>query len=149
MTDRTRSVVAGAGLVAATPVAAWWVAGDRSYRGSDDLDYIFRPLDLPLWVEMLAGAGAVAVVMTWVFVLVEARQQGRLARAQVRALAQLCVAGAIIGAGWRAVTAGVIGANIGGAMVLLLGLPLAVALIGAAVVRVQVDRRRFGSSGPP
>jgi hypothetical protein len=138
----TRSVIAGAGLVAATPVAMWWVAGDRSYRGSDDLDYIFRPLDLPVWLEMLAGAGAVAVVMACVFVLAEARQQGLLTRAQVRTLAQLCVAGAIIGAGWRAVTAGVIGANIGGAMVLLFGLPLAIALTGAAVVRALVDGRR-------
>ena len=126
----TRVEVAGAGLVAATPVAAWWVAGDRSSRGFDDLDYIFRPLDLPLWVEMLAGAGAVSIVMSSVFVLVEAR----LDRAQVRTLVQLCVAGVIIGAGWRAVTAGVIGANIGGAGVLLLGLPLAVALVGGAVL---------------
>ena len=142
--EETRSVVAGAGLVAATPVATWWVVGDRSSRGFDDLDYIFRPLDLPLWVEMLSGAGAVAVVMACVFVLFEAREDGRLVREQVRTLALLCLAGAIIGGGWRAVTAGVIGANIGGAMVLLLGLPLAVALIGAAVVHAVVERRRSG-----
>lgn len=48
----------------------------------------------------------------------------------------------VIGAGWRCVTAGVIGANIGGAMVLLLGLPLAVVLVGAAVVTAMVDGRR-------
>lgn len=140
----TRSVAAGAGLVGATPVAAWWVTGDRSYRGSDDLDYLFRPVEFPLWVEMLSGAAAVAIVMSCVFILVDARRQGMLAPAQVRTLGQLCVAGAVIGAGWRAVTAGVIGANIGGAMALLLGLPFAVVLIGAAVVQALVERRRSG-----
>lgn len=144
MHHRSKSVAAGAGLVAATPVAVWWLAGDRSYRGSDDLDYIFRPIELPVWVEMLSGAGAVAVVTACVFVLAEAREDGRLLRAQVQTLAQLCVAGAIIGGGWRAVTAGVIGANIGGAMALLLGLPFAVILIGATVVQSLVDRRRSG-----
>lgn len=142
--EETRTVAAGAGLVAATPVATWWVVGDRSSRGFDDLDYIFRPLDVPLWVEMVSGAGAVAVVMMGVFVLAEARRRGHLVAAQVRTLAHLCVAGAIMGAGWRAATAGVIGANIGGGMALLLGLPLAVALIGAANLKALFDRRRSG-----
>ena len=133
-----RTQLAGAGLVAATPVAAWWVVGDRSSRGFDDLDYMFRPLDLPLWVEMLAGAVAVAVVMFSLFALAEARLDGT----QLRTLVLLTVAGVIIGAGWRCVTAGVIGANIGGGMVLLLGLPLATGLIGAAVLGAIADGRR-------
>jgi hypothetical protein len=50
-------------------------------------------------------------------------------------LVPLMAAGFIAGAGWRVMTAGVIGANIGAGLVVLFGSPLVAALLVWAVAR--------------
>jgi hypothetical protein len=108
-------VLAGVALVLATPIAVWWMVGDRTTTSA------------------LLGA-------TW---------RGRFPATWWGVLVPLLVAGAFCGAGWRVITAGVVGANIGGGLLLVSGVPIVVTLIGVAVVvawSLRRQRRHPGSS---
>jgi len=59
-----------------------------------------------------------------------------LDRRWLRPIGLLVVAGLVTGAGWKVVTAGVIGANIGGTWVVLLGVLVIVLVVAAAVTCV-------------
>jgi hypothetical protein len=144
MHDRTRLVTATTALALATPVATWTLAGDRSSDGftEDQLDHLFRAPAIPWLVEVLAGAAAVAVVVASAAVLGRAVHQGRLSRPWLGTVVPLAAAGAVLGYGGRLVTAGGIGANIGGAMFLFIGLPIVGILVAAAAVNAWVERRR-------
>lgn len=142
MDDRTRHVTAAVSLVLATPVAVWWVVGDVSSKGFDDLDYMVRPVELPSVVEAVIGGLAVVLVIVCGAVLGHALYRGRVRRAWSATVVPLFAAGVVVGAGWRVVTAGGIGANIGGGLVVLFGGPLVVALIVVAVANAWVESRR-------
>jgi hypothetical protein len=137
---RTGLRAATAGLILASPVAAWWLVGDLSERGADDRDRMVRPVELPPVIETLAGVVAVLAVLAALVVVVLAWYRRRLPEWWAGAVVPVCVAGAIVGAGWRVLTASTIGANIGGGMVLLIGLPLAAVLVFAGAM--HADRRR-------
>ena len=143
MEERTRYVIAAAVLVGATPVATWWVVGDLSSEGFDDLDYMVRPPAIPPLVETLAGVVAVAAVLASATVLGLALHRRRLRRVWRATVVPLCAAGVVVGCGARMVTAGGIGANIGGAMAVFFGLPLAFLLIVAAALNGWWERGRF------
>ncbi|GAA1863814.1 MULTISPECIES: hypothetical protein [Pseudonocardia] len=122
------------GLVAGlcATVVAWYLIGDVS-PASDLADGIraYDPPALPWPVGVLAAAGLVccvaAVVRRWA-----------LASPVV-----LCVlAGLLVGWAGRVMTAASIGANIGGGLMLLIGLPLSGILVLAAVVTALVIARR-------
>ena len=110
------------------------LVGDMSSRQFDDLDYIIRVPQVHPAVSALAGLVAAVVVILTGVTLWEARRQNRVSRGCLTTPVLLCAAGALLALGWRMVTAGVIGANIGGTGFLILGLPIAVALLIAAGV---------------
>ncbi|WP_226366653.1 hypothetical protein [Pseudonocardia sp. ICBG162] len=129
-----RALVLGpvAGLCAA--VVAWYLIGDVGTAPADGI----RVLDPPLALEVLpwltgvvAGAGLVccvlAVVKRW---------------AAASPVVLCVVAGLLVGWAGRVMTAAVIGANIGGGLMMLVGLPLAGILILVAVVTALVIARR-------
>ena len=144
MEERIRYLAAATALATATPVATWFLVGDLSSEGftEDHLDYMVRAPELPWLVEVLAGAVAVAVVVTSAAALGQAFHQGRLRRGWSATVVPLAVAGVILGFGGRTVTAGVIGANIGGGFILVLGFPVAGLLLIAAAVNAWYELRR-------
>ena len=128
----------------ALPVAAYFVVGDQSTTEvANNPDYMWRP---PSWSQAgvaAAGSVCVGVVVVAVAVLVRERRRQRLADATVATVLLVAFAGLAVGGGYRVLTAGVIGANIGGGLVLLFGTPLVVALLGvAAFVSIAARRGR-------
>jgi len=141
--------VAGVMLVAAMPVATWWLVGDQSTETADP-DYRIRPVDIGDTAEHVVGVGAVVLVAASVLALVLAGRCGRLDRRWWPVLVELLLAGGLCGAGWRALTAGVIGADIGAGFVVLVGAPMVVALVGLAVLEwlsLRAQRRRPRTRG--
>jgi hypothetical protein len=124
--------VAGVVLVVATPVATWWLVGDLSTQLPDP-DHLIRPVDIGDTAEHVVGVGAVVLAAASVVALVVAGRRGRVDRGWWPVLVELLLAGALGGAGWRVLTAGVIGANIGAGFVLGVGAPVVVFLVGSAV----------------
>ena len=144
MEDRTRHLAAAVVLVAATPVATWCLVGDLSSEGftEDELDYMVRGPDIPWFMEVLVGGLAVGVVVASAAVLGRAFYRGVLRRGWAPTVVLLAVAGVILGLGGRAVTAGGIGANIGGGLFLVLGFPVAGLLVVAALANAWYELRR-------
>ena len=121
-------------MVAATPLVAFWLIGDQSRNGDkDDLDYLYR-ISMARSTVLIAGVVAsLAFVAAARYLSLNRSPAGNSRVAQLVAL--LMLAGVLLAVGARIVTAGVIGANIGGGGVLLFGLPLWMALVAAAVIR--------------
>ena len=135
------ALIASIVLAAAAPVATWSVVGDLSSPGITDPDYMFRPLDIPGPVELVLGLVATAAVLGSVWVLVRAFHRGEVDRAWSPVVVFPAVAGVVAGFSWRVLTAGGIGANIGGGLILL-GAPfVVVALITATVASGSAARR--------
>ena len=132
------AVVAALSGLVALPIATWWVVGDQSYKlGAQeryaDLDYAFKPLALSAATERAVGVAALVVVVASVVLLIVHARRGEWDHRWVRPLGAAAAAGVIVGCGWRVMTAGVIGANIGAGLAVLLGGPLVVALLVVAV----------------
>jgi hypothetical protein len=125
--------VAGVVLVVAMPVASWWLVGDLSTETADP-DYFLRPVDLGDTAQHVVGVGAVVLVAASAVALVVARWRGRLDRRWWSVLVELVLAGGLCGAGWRVLTAGVIGANIGAGFVMVVVAPIVAALVSLAVL---------------
>jgi hypothetical protein len=129
-------LLAATGLMIATPIATWWLVGDQSATAKGaDLDYAVRPVELDPAVERLVGAGSVVIIAITLPLLIRAARMRRFDVRWWSVLVPVLVAGAIVGAGWRVVTAGVVGANIGAGLVFLFGGPVVVALLVWAVFR--------------
>ena len=123
---------AAVALVLATPVATWFLVGDLSATQFDDLDYLWRAPALPAAMEFLVGVLAALVVLASATVLSVALHRGQVRRQWSATVVPLCVAGALLGYTGRVVSAGGIGANIGGALMIFLAGPLVVILVVAA-----------------
>jgi hypothetical protein len=144
-------VVAAVVLVLVTPVATWWLVGDRSERVPPDvkLDYTFRPVRLDPAVERVIGIGSVALAAICGLVLIVASARRRFDRRWWSVLGPVLVAAMLIGDGWRTLTAGTIGANIGAGLELMIGGPVVAGLLLYAgfgawrlkARRAQRDRR--------
>ena len=93
-----------------------------------------RPPVIPTLVETLAGVVAVATVLASATVVGLALHRRRLRRVWRATVVPLCAAGVVVGCDARMVTAGGIGADIGGAMAVFVGLPLAFLLIVATAL---------------
>lgn len=116
---------AAAVLVLATPVATWWVVGDQStVPVTADPDYAFRPWDISPAVARAAGFGSLALAIAAAVLLAWATARRQLAARWWAVLVPLVVVGVLAGAGWRVMTAGVIGVNIGAGFYLLFVVPL-------------------------
>lgn len=124
--------VAMVALIVAGPVATWWAVGDLS-TDLPDPDYQIRPVAIGHTTEQVAGVTAAVLAVAAVVALIHAGRAGRFDRRWWPVLVELMVAGTLCGAGWRVLTAGVIGANIGAGLVLWVGAPIVAALVGLAV----------------
>ncbi len=139
--------VAGPALVAAVPVVTWWLVGDLSTVSlADDPDYAFRPMTLSPMTERAVGIASLALAVGAVAVLAWATRRRALDRRWWTVLGLLAAAGCIVGLGWRVLTAGVIGANIGAGLFILVGGPVVAALVLFALARsvfllVRANRR--------
>ncbi|MGP4111582.1 hypothetical protein ACTWP5_11765 [Streptomyces sp. 4N509B] len=124
-------LLAAVGLVVSVPVAVWGLVGQHDAAGVPpaELDYVVRPWDLPDGASVLLGGGATLTALGCAAVLVHATHAGRLHPRRWQVLVPLVLAGAALGAGWRVITAGTIGANIGAGLVILVGGPLVAGLL--------------------
>lgn len=119
------------GLVIATPVATWWLVGDQSEVPVDgsDLGYAFGPVALDPVVERLIGIGSVLVIAAAVPLLVRASVRHQFDPRWWAVVAPMVAVGVIVGLGWRVMTAGVVGANIGAGFSIMFGGPLVLGLL--------------------
>ena len=125
-----------AGLVLTFPVATWWLVGDQStVSASAHPDFAFRPFDVSRGVEHAAGRASVLLAAAMLLLLVWFTVRHLFDARWWSVLVPLMAAGFITGAGWRVMSAGVIGANIGAGIVVLFGVPLVAALLVWAVAR--------------
>jgi hypothetical protein len=139
--------VAMVALIVAVPVATWWAVGDLS-TDLPDPDYQIRPVAIGHTTEQVAGVTAAVLAVAAVVTLIHAGRAGRFDRRWWPVLVELMVAGTLCGAGWRVLTAGVIGANIGAGLVLWVGAPIVAALVGLAVfdwLSVRAQRQHPGT----
>ena len=104
---------------------AWWLVGDLSYTGNTGEQGLDRLAEPPVSEGTAQVLGAGSAVLLPLVLLIGWRWRAVLLPA--------VGLGAVVGAAGRVVTAGVIGANIGGGMVLLVSslvlLPLAIWLV--------------------
>ena len=145
MTQRGMQLSAATVLVAAVPAAVWGLMGQQNTEGfaESELEYAVRPWNISDGVA--AGIGVVGLLLAAVATaaLVRASRRGLLDRRWWSVLGPLTVAGVIVGAGWRVMTAGVLGANIGAGLVVLLGGPVVAGLVLWALIRtVWLTTRR-------
>ncbi|MBN0044935.1 hypothetical protein JS756_12615 [Streptomyces actuosus] len=124
-------------LVAAVPVAVWGLMGRQDAQGipPSELDHAFRPPDVADGTATVLGVVALVLGVLGAALLVRAGLRGSLDNRWWAVLGPLVAAGALAGVGLRILTAGVIGANIGAGLVILVGGPLIGGLLLWALVR--------------
>jgi hypothetical protein len=112
-----------AGIALATPFVVWFAMGDVSTGDS----HLFGPYDVPSpgWV---VGGMATVVALVGIGVLVLRTRQGVVSWWWWAVVVTLAGAGSAGAFGWRAATAGVGGANIGGGFAVLVG-PLLISVL--------------------
>src|SRR5215469_11876127 len=133
---RWAALPASAGLVLAFPVATWWLVGDLStVAASEHPDFAFRPFDVSGGAERAAGLASALLAAAMLLMLVWFTVRHLFDPRWWTVVVPLMAAGFITGAGWRVMTAGVIGANIGAGFVVMFGTPLVAALLVWAVAR--------------
>ncbi|MFC7841796.1 hypothetical protein [Streptomyces sp. NPDC057382] len=152
---KTRGMLgaAGAAVVGGVPVAAWGLMGRQDYDGlpADELDYAFQPWDVGDGVAAGVGGIGLLVAVAGAVVLARGARRGAMDPRWWSVVGPLVVVGLMAGAGWRILTAGVVGANIGARLVIILGAPVAAALVVWALARsvwlVAGRRGRGGGRG--
>jgi hypothetical protein len=124
-------------VVAATAAGcAAWLVGDLStidYGGG--LDYMVEPLPISSAAMTSLGLVSLALFVAVTAFLSSSWPSGPQRMRLSQWILLPTAVGVILGAGYRVVTAGVIGANIGGGMVIMFGLPVCIALVTVAVRR--------------
>ncbi len=131
--------VLGLGLVLAIPVATWWLVGDLStVPATADPQYAIRPWPIDPDIARAMGVGSLVLAAAVIAGLGWASWQGLLDGLWWSVLIPLAMAGGISGGGWRVMTAGVDGANIGAGLLFLFGGPVIVSLLIWALVRSVV-----------
>lgn len=139
--------VAAVVLVLVSPATAWWMTGPvannevgpAAVSNPDDYDYMVRGPEISPWVENVVGGTALVLVVLAVLGLAAEARRGRWDGRWWMPAGAAVAAGVIVGLTARVVTAPVIGANIGGGMMILFGLPLAFGLlVGSAVWSVRI-----------
>lgn len=137
---RHHGLLAAAAVLAASPVITWFAVGDTS-ENVPDPDYMLQPPDLSGGQELVLGGFAAGLAVAGVAVLIVAVSRQLVTREDLLPAVPLLFAGILIGAAARTVTAGVIGANIGGGLVVLFG-PFVV--LGLVLLSAVLWRRRPG-----
>jgi hypothetical protein len=138
-------LLSAAALVTAVPVAVWGLMGQQNADAvpPSELDYAYQPFDVADGTAAVIGAVALLLAGAGAALLVRATRRGTLDRRWWEVLAPLMAVGLIVGVGWRIVTAGVVGANIGAGLTIFAGGPVVAALLLWSLIRgVQLATRR-------
>ncbi|MFE2267414.1 hypothetical protein [Streptomyces griseosporeus] len=130
-------VAAAVLLVLGAPVAVWGLMGQQNAQGlpSSELDYAYQPPDISDGTAAVLGGVALVLAVAGAALLVRASLRGAFDHRWWGVLAPLTAAGVLAGVGWRVLTAGVIGANIGAGFVVVIGGPLLAGLLLWALAR--------------
>lgn len=130
-------------VVAAVPVATWFLVGYLSEEGGTDHIVEIRQLDRPVEIFLGVLAALIALGAGWSFL---GRSRNWLIdEGWWRVYVRLLGCGLFLAVGARIVTAGSSGANIGGGMLLLFGPLLLLYLWG----RAREEAIRVRSAAPP
>jgi len=123
-------VPAAVGMVMAVPVVSWWLVGDQSsVPAGAHPDFTFQGFEVGPSVERAAGIGSTVLAVVTMVVLAWAMYRRQIDWRWWGVLVLVMAAGFIVGSGWRVMTAGGIGANIGAGLVVFFGGPIVVALL--------------------
>ena len=128
---RRHLVIAYALLVAAVPFALWAFLPDMSEEGGTD--YWLGPWGSDS-ARLPIGVCSLAVILGALVLIVSPAGACLRRRGDARVVAPLLAAGAYIAFTYRAATAAVGGANIGGPLLVMLGLILIPALLVASAI---------------
>lgn len=139
---RKMRTIAAVVLVLAVPFAVAWVIGETTITNVDPkyVDYVVRPPDIPVAVELIIGALSTALVVAATAALAWSWKLDPPDPGFLSVLVPLVVVGAILGLGWRIMTAAVIGANIGAGILVLFGSPVILGLLILAGVSAWLRR---------
>ena len=118
---RKVTLVALGAIVLAMPFAVWWLIGDISTT-TDNPDYILEPVGLSDTQEAVIGWTSTLVLLGGVVALMLPGPRAELRRRDLWVAVPLALLGVYMGAAYRVVTAGAIGANIGGGLMVVLGI---------------------------
>ncbi|MBX7264763.1 hypothetical protein KIF24_00970 [Micromonospora sp. Llam7] len=136
-------------LLLSTPVVTGWLLGDLTGEAArqlaaegESLDYAVEPVGLGEVGDRVLVVVAGALMVMSLGLLIRATATRRLDPRWWFVLVPLVLAGALIGLAWRIATAGAIGANIGAGLVVLVGGPVLLVLLGVAAVQAFRLRRR-------
>jgi hypothetical protein len=113
-------------IVVSSPVVTWWLVGDLAEparRGG--LDYMFEPPSLSRAQETAIGVAALTVAIAAACVVAISVRRNGVRLIESRFALPLVIVGVYVGWCWRVMTAGVVGANIGGGLAML-SLPVVV-----------------------
>jgi hypothetical protein len=128
-----------AGIAFAAPFLAWFAIGDHSGGPS----YEFGPYQVGPESGYVVGGVATIVAAVALAVLIIRARRGVVDLRMWAVVATLAMAGALGAAGWRAVTSGYSGSDIGGPVVILLD-PLLIAglLVGTVWIAASGEHRQ-------
>lgn len=133
---RHLATVAAVLIVLAVPVVTWWLVGDQSTTSRDNADYVLRPpFRFSSRVTRAVGAGALVVTVAAGAVLIVASASHSFDLKWWTVVGPLLLLGILLGLGWRVLTAGVIGANIGAGLFMFLAGPVILAIVGWVIFR--------------
>jgi hypothetical protein len=119
--------------LAASLLLAWWLLGDVSEQQGDDAILTLPFAEAHATTMGLVGIALAAVAVTdWVL-----RWRNECGRPPARLLVLATAVGSLIGMGLRLVTARVVGANIGGGIVILFGPAVVFPLLVIAALDVH------------
>ncbi|HEX2782751.1 MAG TPA: hypothetical protein VHN36_04140, partial [Ilumatobacteraceae bacterium] len=130
MSRRVRpALIIGAGITSIAP-AVWWIGGlIPSDVAAENADYLVHPLRLPPFVEPAIGLLAVLLAGFAARELHRRVRGGELRFEWWQVAAALAAISAFGGLTYRIVTAPVIGANIGGGILIIFALPFSVGML--------------------
>ena len=117
-------------VVVAVAVATWFLVGYLSEGGGTDHIFEVPQLDRPVEIAVGIGVAAVAVTAGWGFL--GRNRSWVIDDGWWRVYGRLLLAGVLFAVGGRLVTAGSVGANIGGGIIMMLGPVLLLYLVGRA-----------------
>jgi hypothetical protein len=126
------AVVIATALLAIAAAAIAWSIGVALANDITDPDYLLEPIEALHDARWVILAVAVVVGAASAFTLVRLARRGAVVKLAV--VAPLVGIGVAVGGGYAVVTAPVIGANIGGGMVMM-GLPIAVVVLTVVAIR--------------
>jgi len=135
-------VVALIGLPALVVSAAWLSGLPEPDRSPADADYLWQPLDISDGAWLALGLAATVLAASAIVLLWRLFETGRISRTVMIMLTAVGAIAAYAGVMYGVATAPVIGANIGGGLMLLAAGPFVAVTIGVAVVAVVQQRRR-------